>query len=42
MESKKYNIPQKIVIGLITIIFVGLPIVIWVWIFQYLMKTNWL
>jgi len=42
MESKKYNIPQKIVIGLITIIFVGLPIVIWVWMFQYLMKTNWL
>ena len=42
MESKKYNIPQKLVIGLITIIFVGLPITIWVWLFQYLMKTNWL
>ena len=42
MESKKYNIPQKIVIGLITLIFVGLPITIWVWLFQYLMLTHWL
>ena len=42
MESKKYNIPQKIVIGLITLIFVGLPILFWVWIFQYLMLTHWL
>jgi hypothetical protein len=37
MESKKYNIPQKLVIGLITLIFVGLPIAIWVW--QGLMGT---
>ena len=42
MESKKYNIPQKIVIGLITLIFVGLPIAIWVWLFLYLMLTHWL
>jgi hypothetical protein len=42
MESKKYTIPQKLVIGLITIIFVGLPIAIWVWLFQYLMLTHWL
>ena len=38
MESKKYTIPQKLVLGLITIIFVGLPITIWVWLFQYLIS----
>ena len=38
MESKKYNIPQKLVIGLITLIFVGLPILFWVLIFQYLLS----
>ena len=39
MESKKYTIAQKIVIGLITIIFVGLPILFWVLIFKYLMSN---
>ena len=39
MESKKYTITQKIVIGLITLIFVGLPILFWVLIFKYLMSN---
>jgi hypothetical protein len=33
---KKYTMPQKIMLGLITLIFVGLPIVFWMWIVYYL------
>jgi hypothetical protein len=39
MEIKKYTFSQKIVIGLITLIFVGLPIMFWCWLFQYLLSN---
>ena len=34
--GKKYTIPQKIMLGLITLIFVGIPIVFWMWVGYYL------
>ena len=38
MESKKYTIAQKILIGLINLIIVLLPILFWVLIFKYLLS----
>jgi len=36
LDIKKYTIPQKIMLGLITFVFVGLPIGFWAWIVYYL------
>jgi len=36
LDIKKYTTPQKIMLGLITLIFVGLPIGFWAWIVYYL------
>jgi hypothetical protein len=36
-NNKKYTTLQKITLGLITLIFVGLPIGFWAWIAIYLL-----
>lgn len=40
LKNKTYTILQKIVMGIITFIFVGVPILIWIWVFNHLITHE--